>query len=165
VSESAANKSVSSNMTRIASIALKVMIGLSGGVLVLTIFLGVWMRFVFKMPLFGYDEVAFLSAAWLIWLGAVYAEVDGAHVKGGILDMFLKNKKANNFMNWFIKVISLGVGILFTYYAWKFFSWTLIEKKMTPGLHIPEALSTCAVFIGAALITVIIIVSIVRKRK
>ena len=51
------------------------------------------MRYIFKMDLFGIEELMAIVAMWMYMIGAAYASYENSHIRADILETFIQNPK------------------------------------------------------------------------
>ena len=89
--------------------------------LVLLITIATFTRYLIQADLYGYDEWAKLLAMWLYFMGAAYGAFNESHVTADIVTAFTSDSLLRRSIIVLKDVISVGVCLLFLYYAWDFF--------------------------------------------
>ena len=85
----------------------------------------VLLRYVFKAPLMGIEELLLFPTIWLYMLGGAVASEKREHISCGILSLYIRTEKGMQRFNvlkmFFSSIISLWV----TYWAFWYFSYSL----------------------------------------
>jgi len=108
----------------------------------------VLLRYVFKAPLMGIEELLLFPTIWLYMLGGAVASEKREHISCGILSLYIRTEKGMQRFNvlkmFFSSIISLWV----TYWAFWYFRYSLRMWKLSDLLYIPMFLAESALFIG-----------------
>lgn len=121
-------------------------------VVLLTIFVSVLLRYVFKSNLFGTEEIIVLVAYWLYFIGGAYATATDGHIKADLVSAFVRNERVVYIARFAAKVVELIVTVFFCRWAFRYFLYTGIQKwPTTGGLHIPHIYMMMPLFIGYGL--------------
>ncbi len=134
---------------RVGTIALVV-----GGILVtLTVILQVLLRYIFKAPLFGLEELSRLIAVWVYFIGAVFGTKLDGHVQGDVVVRFITNDTTRAWIKTLTWVLSLILCLLFLYHSGKYSVWLYNTGERTTGLWWPRITSVGSMFFGALFMT------------
>ncbi|MDO4988692.1 MAG: TRAP transporter small permease subunit [Synergistes sp.] len=113
------------------------------------------MRYIFQMDLYGYEEWIKIFAFWLYFMGAAYGAFAGTHVCADLVQSYLKDGFVRRFMLFLKTIVTLGVTMLFTYYAWNYLIFgflgplgTGVAIPMTVAWRIPLWTAYLSIFIG-----------------
>ncbi|NLD24447.1 MAG: TRAP transporter small permease subunit, partial [Bacteroidales bacterium] len=88
--------------------------------LVILITSATFTRYVIQADLYGYDEWAKLLAMWLYFMGAAYGAYNESHVTADIIVAFTPDGIFRRSVIVLKDVISVGICLLFLFYAWDF---------------------------------------------
>jgi len=113
----------------------------------------VLLRYVFKMPLMGIEELLLFPIIWLYMLGGANASRERNHISCGILSLYIKKPKSIAFFNLSRTAISFIVSCWLTYWALWFFIYSLTRWKLSDLLYLPMFFGESAIFIGLVLMT------------
>lgn len=105
-------------------------------VLVVLISVATFVRYILQADLYGYDEWAKLLAIWLYFFGAAYGAYNESHVSADLVVAFLKDGAFRRLVLVVKDIISLCVCLLFMYYGWDYFYFSLTGPLGT-GVAIP----------------------------
>lgn len=117
------------------------------------VFIQVLLRYVFKAPLMGIEELLLFPTIWLYMLGGAMASEKRSHITCGILILYIKTEKGMNIFN-IIKAFFASITSLWlTYWAFWYFSYSLRMWKYSAILSAPMFFAESAIFIGLVLMT------------
>ncbi|MFC1914935.1 TRAP transporter small permease [Chloroflexota bacterium] len=122
--------------------------------LVIDIFIEVLLRYVFKHPIFGTDELASMIAVWVYFIGAAHATHTKVHIEGGFMSAVLKQQSHRDIVRFAVLVVTLIVGFVFAYMSFEWCLWTVENKVATTSLFFPKIYGDVAMLIGAVLMIV-----------
>lgn len=119
---------------------------------VLTLVVGqVLLRYVFKAPLMGIEELLFFPTIWLYMLGGANASYERNHISCGILTLYIKKPLSMAKFNILKNTVSIIVGSWLLYWAYWLFTYSLKLWKTSDLLYIPTFFMESAPFIGLLL--------------
>ncbi len=98
------------------------------------------MRYILEMDLYGYEEWIKIFAFWLYFMGAGYGAFAGSHITADLVTSYLKESLFRRLIIFTKTVITLGVTLLFTYYAFDFFKFSYLGPLGT-GVAIPKSVA------------------------
>ncbi len=119
------------------------------------------LRYVFKAPLMGIEELLLFPMVWLYMLGGVNASETNTHIECGVLTVYIKKKKTEKLLMIIKALISTGVGFWLLYWSYWFFEYSLTRWKTSDLLYIPMFLGESSVFIGILLMVAYAIVQLI----
>lgn len=128
-------------------------------------FYQVIMRYIFEVPVMGLDEILVYPTLWLYFMGSVNACREDTQIKANVLDIFLKTDRAKLKVRVVADVMSLGVSLWLTWWAWDYFLYALRIWKESPTLYIPTFYAECAFFIGMALMSFFVAWHLVKNLR
>lgn len=116
-------------------------------------FMQVVMRYVLQRPIMGLDELLVYPTLWLYFLGSVNASREDTQIKANVLDVFCKTRRSKKLVSLVANLFSMMVSTWLTWWAWRFFIYSLRVWKESPTLYIPMFYAESSVFIGTFLMT------------
>lgn len=138
----------------------KVLISIEEYILVITSFvaacivaIGVFTRYVLGIDFFGQEEIITLIAMWLYWIGGVYGSYEGSHIKGDILNTYIKNEKILKGINAFVYIVSIAISAVFTVWSYGYLMRNIAQWPVSTGLKIPLVICQVPLLIGFAMMT------------
>ena len=126
-------------------------------VMVISILLQVFFRYVMNAPLYWSEEIARYAFVWLVFIGAAIASKRGAHIGVDYLVMHLPDVSRN------ILAIIVNLLVLFFIACVIYMSVGVIKSNMTqlsPAMRIPMGYIYMAIPIGLGISSVYIIISL-----
>ena len=122
--------------------------------LVIDVFTEVVLRYVFKHPIFGTDELASMVAVWVYFIGAAHATHTRTHIEGGVVATFIKKQLIVDSIRLVVLIFTLIVGFMLVYMAYDWCLWTIQNDVTTTSLFFPTIYGEVAMLIGAVLMVV-----------
>jgi TRAP-type C4-dicarboxylate transport system permease small subunit len=110
-------------------------------------------RYVFQTPVMGLEEMALIPTIWLYILGSVNASREDSQIRANVLEIFLNTEKAKLVLHLISDAISIAISIWLTWWAWRYFAYSMRVWKETATLYIPTFIYESALFIGLAMMT------------
>ena len=111
-------------------------------------FVQVLTRYVFQIPVMGLEETIMFPTLWLYVLGAVNASREGTHISANVLEIFLKTERQHTILAIIGEVVSLGIGIWLTLWAWDYVQYAWRVWRESPTLYIPTFYGDLSLFVG-----------------
>jgi TRAP-type C4-dicarboxylate transport system permease small subunit len=112
------------------------------------VFFIVLMRYVFKMNLYGADELVTLFAMWLYFCGAIYGSYEESHIKGDLLTMLFKKKIHYKIHQIYVYLFCLIVLGIWCYWSLDYAGTIMRSTRATTGLKIPFWLNQLPIIVG-----------------
>jgi TRAP-type C4-dicarboxylate transport system permease small subunit len=128
-------------------------------------FIQVAVRFVFHVPIGGWDEVPTYMMLLGVWLTAAVNVKKKDHISLDIYVLFIKNPRARKIVQiitCFFTIIAFSVFIVL---LWEFTSYNFVKKATTPGLSVPYWVVLGIILFGVALTIFYYIVQLVNEVK
>jgi TRAP-type C4-dicarboxylate transport system permease small subunit len=113
----------------------RTVLGISSICIMMIVVTNVFARYVLNIGIFGIEEMIVIIAMWMYWIGGIVATAENQHIKGDMLDMFIKSKKKKKIINIVAHLLTIFALALF---AWWVIEWTqmnLMLGQRTPGLR------------------------------
>ena len=139
-----------------------ILIVIGGALIALTVVLQVLLRYVFKAPLFGLEELSRLIAVWVYFLGAIFGTKLDSHVQGDVVERLFNTVRGRAFVKTATWFLSLIVCLLFLYHSTKYCFWLYGTGERTTGLWWPRITSVGSMFFGAVFMTVYSIANVLK---
>ena len=115
--------------------------------------IGVFTRYVLGIDFFGQEEIITLIAMWLYWIGGVYGSYEGSHIKGDILNTYVKNEKVLKGLNAFVYIVSIVISAVFTVWSYGYLMRNIAQWPVSTGLKIPLVICQVPLLIGLGMMT------------
>ena len=120
--------------------------------LVVLVFIQVWMRYVFHIPMLWVEEIAVTPAFWLYMMGAAYAVYERSHIRVDIVEITIHNPRRRLLIRFISALITLGLAMLLVYWGYQFFVSDLQMKMETATLRYPLIYARCSIFFAAGIL-------------
>lgn len=114
----------------------------------LLVFIQVLLRYVFKAPLMGIEELLLFPTIWLYMMGGALASMKKDHISCGILTLYIHKPRSERIFELFKDIISFAISSWLAYWALWFFLYSLKTWKTSELLYIPMFFAESAIFIG-----------------
>ena len=121
-------------------------------VLAFGMFIQVWLRYVFKLPLLGIEEMIMLAAFWLYFLGGVYGAYERSHIKAELIHLIL-GPRALAVVSTMVTLIALGLGCVLSVWGFNYVMWSIAENPESAIFRIPMVYVQSSIFVGFVLIS------------
>ena len=112
-------------------------------------------RYFLEIPLMWFEEIILYSVFWFYIAGAAYATYDRSHIKGGIIQIFIKNN--HRVLACFqsgVALLCLGLTSLLTVWSYNNFIWNLEMDSRSTQLFLPLAYAQLSLPVGFILMAV-----------
>ncbi len=119
--------------------------------IVLLILTQVALRYFFRMPLMGVEELACLFGFWLYFTGAANGARERSHIKADLLNVFIKNERVLYFAKAFSSLILIVLAGIFVEWTFSYFRWSLKSWERSPALSIPMIYAQASLTVNAVL--------------
>ncbi len=113
----------------------------------------VLLRYVFRAPLMGIEELLFFPTCWLYLFGAVKASEEGVQVVARVLEIFFKRQKSVWLVRFIASCCSFLVLLWLTYWGWNYWKYAFRMNKESATLFIPMVWAEATVFISFVLMS------------
>ncbi len=111
------------------------------------VFVQVIMRYVLHAPLMGIEELTLFPAIWLYLLGGSNASMERSHIQCNVINVYVTNPLSLRLLDILKSVISLGVCLWLTYWAFEYLQYSLRVWKLSNLLYIPLFFGESALFV------------------
>src|SRR3989339_492867 len=135
---------------------------MGGAMVTLTVVLQVVLRYIFKAPLFGLEELSRLIAVWVYFLGAILGTKEDAHVQGDMAGLLFYTDRSPAGIKTITRALGLLVCLLFLYHSAKYCLWIYGSGEKTPGLWWPRIYSVGSMLFGSFFMTIYSFANLIR---
>lgn len=142
--------------------AIDVLIVLSIIAITLLVFGQVLLRYVFRAPLMGIEELCYFPTTWLYLFAAVKASSEQNHLIARVLEIFFSRKKYVYLLRSIAAIIGSGILMWLTYWGYDFLKYSLRVEKLSDTLFIPWIYAEASVFLCMALMLLYAIVEFIE---
>ena len=131
-------------------------------VITFSIFAMVLLRYVFKIPLFGTEEIALVAAYWLYFVGAGITTHRDAHIKAEVFKEFIKGESSVRRIKLLQISISIIICLILAYHTLQYALWTHSAQMVSSYYQIPLVVPRMSLFIGFMLMVFHLTVQLCR---
>lgn len=111
-------------------------------------------RYFLGYSIWGWEELAMLSAMWIYMIGAAMAAYDRSHLKVEIMPLLIKDPRKLSLTRALAVLIALVMAGYMTYWSSDLFLWGLKHRQETPIFGIPWVVAQSSLFLAAILISI-----------
>ncbi|WP_102348833.1 TRAP transporter small permease [Bacillus sp. Marseille-P3661] len=123
-------------------------------VLTIIVFVQVLLRYVFNSSIGGLSELPVFIMIFSVWLSAAMISRQDDQIKLDLIDMIIKNEKAQTILRLFIRIISIIVIGIFTYLCLDYVIFGIQTGDTTAGLKFPLWWLSAVMLISSILMTI-----------
>lgn len=135
---------------------------ISSLVLVSLICLQIILRYIFRSPLLGLEEIAIMVVPWLWFFGIAFASLKGFHISGGFP---VERQSIQNILRVVYPFVCVIVTLVFCYLTYQYCYWVAKEGVKSIALVIPWIYTVLGVFLGLMFNAVYLISEAVAKLR
>jgi TRAP-type C4-dicarboxylate transport system substrate-binding protein len=117
-------------------------------VIVLIVGVAALLRYLFGTDLYGGEEFLTIAAFWMYFMGAVYATHTRSHISAEVFSIYCRNVRLRRLVHFFQLGVTVALALLYSYWGWSFFHWSLTEGGSSTVWQIPLVVSHTAVALG-----------------
>ena len=134
---------------------------IAGCFITLLVFVQVMLRYVFKSPLFGIEELIVFIAMWLYFIGAALGAHDRTHIKADVIHVWVKSARGMAIIHTINSAVTVTLSAIMISWCYDYFIFALRKGGESPALRIPLIIPQSGVFVGAILMTLYFAVELV----
>ncbi len=120
-------------------------------VVVTLILVQVALRYFFKLPLMGVEELATMVGFWMYFIGAANGSRERSHIKADILQAFIKNEKILFVSKAVGNLVVTVLACIMVNWAIHYFQWSLKSWERSPALMIPMVFAQFSLVVSSIL--------------
>jgi TRAP-type C4-dicarboxylate transport system permease small subunit len=124
---------------------------ISGIVIILSMVAMVLLRYVFKLNLFGMDEIILTFIFWFYFFGGVNGSMEDSQIRADIFSVFVKNGRFLWAIRLITRVIEIVVLCFLIYMTVQLLVTNFERMPTTQGLKIPYVIPQLAIGVGFVL--------------
>lgn len=111
-------------------------------------FVQVLLRYVFRAPLMGIEELLIFPTIWLFFIGSANASLEKTQLNIDLIDVIVKSQKIIKISRIIKEVISLVINVWLIYWAYQYFLYSFRGGRESATLYIPLFYAESAFLIG-----------------
>ncbi len=120
-------------------------------VVVTLILIQVALRYFFKLPLMGVEELATMVGFWMYFIGAANGSRERSHIKADILNAMIRNEKVLFFFKAAGNLVVTVLACIMVQWAIRYFQWSLKSWERSPALMIPMVYAQFSLVVSSVL--------------
>ena len=120
-------------------------------ILVTLVLTQVALRYIFRMPLMGVEELATMTGFWMYMIGAASGARERNHIRADLIHSIVKNVRAYEAIQSVVTFITFILACVMTSWCWNYVTWSLKAGEVSPALMIPMVFSQASLLVSAAL--------------
>ncbi|MCL2436726.1 MAG: TRAP transporter small permease subunit [Clostridiales bacterium] len=113
----------------------RTVLGIASICIMMIVVINVFARYVLNIGIFGLEEMIVIIAMWMYWTGGIVATAENQHIKGDMLDMFIKSKNVKKTIGLVAHSLTVAALALFAWWGVEWGLWNLQMGQRTPGLR------------------------------
>jgi TRAP-type C4-dicarboxylate transport system permease small subunit len=117
--------------------------------IVLLILTQVALRYIFRMPIMGVEELACLCGFWIYFTGAANGARERSHIKADLLNMLTKNERVLNAAKAAISFVLIVLAGVFVEWTVNYVLWSMKSWERSPALSIPMVCAQASMMVNA----------------
>jgi len=123
----------------------------------------VFSRYFLGYPVWGWEELAMISAMWVYMFGASMAAYEGAHLKTDVMSLWVKNQQNLGIIRIVTALISLVMAGFMAYWSSNLLFWGLEQGQTTPVFEIPWVVAQGSLFVAGIIISIYFLRDLLRQ--
>lgn len=120
-------------------------------ILVTLVITQVALRYIFRMPLMGVEELATMTGFWMYMIGAASGARERNHIRADLIHSIVKNVRIYESIQSVVTFATFLLASVMTSWCWNYFTWSLKAKEVSPALMIPMVFSQVALLVSSSL--------------
>jgi len=120
-------------------------------ILVALVLTQVVLRYIFKMPLMGVEELATMTGFWMYMMGAASGARERNHIRADLVHSVMKNERTYRKIQTFVTLVTFILACVMTNWCWNYVAWSIKSWERSPSLMIPMVYSQLSLLASAAL--------------
>src|SRR5699024_2608749 len=143
----------------------KVFLILSSVLILLFVCATVFMRYLFKVDLYGFGEVVLLIAVWMYFIGASHGTFTKSHVNIDIVDLLIQNQNIRSGIKILSSLIVFLLCVIFSLWSFDQFLSGIESGEKSLVLRIPMYVPESSLFVGFLLMSLHSLINLIKDIK
>lgn len=98
---------------------------------------GALMRYIFKIDLYGIEEIIILLAMWLYFIGGAYGSYENSHISADMVSNYIKSNKVKRYIRIFVALVTVVCAFILSRWSLQYIAFALKIQDRSISLHIP----------------------------
>ena len=120
-------------------------------VLVILVLTQVALRYIFKLPLMGVEELATMTGFWMYMLGAASGARERNHIRADLVYTVVKSERAFRVIQSAVTLATVVLACIMTQWCWNYALWSIKSWERSPALMIPMVFAQVSLLVSSAL--------------
>ena len=134
-------------------------------VVVTLILVQVALRYFFKLPLMGVEELATMVGFWMYFIGSASGSRERSHIKADILQAFIQNPNTLFMSTALGHLVVTVLACIMVQWAVRYFQWSLKSWERSPALMIPMVYAQFSLVVSSFLMAFYFLVEFVDNTR
>lgn len=143
----------------------KVIMFLSGVLVLMGLVAAVLLRYVFHKDLYGLEELIMIPAFWMYFIGASYGTHLDTHITADLTNAYIKSKRIKSLIQVLNTMICLVIAAVFTVWANDYVAWSIESGATSSVWGYPHYIPQSAILFGFLLMTFYLLVKFIKEIK
>lgn len=143
----------------------KSLLVVSSIIVLIALFFGVTLRYLFEIDLFAIDEVILIPIVILYFIGGAHGSYEKSHIRADILDSYLKSDQLKALFASIAAILTFLTCVVIVYWNLQYLIWSYNSGGKTPGWKIPLYIPHGLVFLGFVLMTLYSFIHMISEIK
>lgn len=122
-------------------------------VLVILVLTQVALRYIFKLPLMGVEELATMTGFWMYMLGSASGARERNHIRADLVYTVVKSEKAFRVIQSVVTFATVVLACIMTHWCWNYAQWSIKSWERSPALMIPMVFAQVSLLVSSALMS------------
>jgi len=120
-------------------------------ILVALVLTQVALRYIFKMPLMGVEELATMTGFWMYMMGSASGARERNHIRADLIHSVMKNERVYRKIQTVVTLITFILACVMTNWCWNYITWSIKSWERSPALMIPMVYSQMSLLLSSGL--------------
>ena len=129
--------------------------------LVTLVIVQVALRYIFKLPLMGVEELACMAGFWMYMIGAASGSRERSHIRADLLQAFIKNEKTYQAVMSVVTFLTFVLACIMTSWCWNYVKWSVKSWERSPALMIPMIYAQASLLFSSALMAFYFLIELI----
>jgi TRAP-type C4-dicarboxylate transport system permease small subunit len=121
--------------------------------LAIMVTISVLLRYVFKLDLYGIEEIEILVAMWLYFIGASYGSYTKSQISADVVEALVPESKTKQFIRCIRSILSVILYAGLVYLAYDLLTFNISSNFKTAIWKIPTYFTSAGILLGCTLMT------------
>jgi len=120
-------------------------------ILVTLVLTQVALRYIFKLPLMGVEELATMTGFWMYMMGSASGARERNHIRADLVHSLIRNDRTYRKIQSAVTLATFILACVMTHWCWNYITWSIKSWERSPALMIPMVYAQMSLLVSAAL--------------